>query len=60
MRKFERKCVVRLGFNSAGKEPVEVVMDIEPEHHILEMLADMNHASYIEVFTRFVPVVVQK
>ncbi|ALA07235.1 hypothetical protein SECTIM467_111 [Brevibacillus phage SecTim467] len=56
MPKLERKVVLRIGFLSATKSPIEMVVDIEPEQEKLEMLMEMNKADYIDIFTRLVPV----
>lgn len=56
MRKLERKVVVTIGFHSSAARNVIMVMDTEPTHEKLELLAEMNQADYIDIGTRLVPV----
>lgn len=56
MRKFERKVVVTIGFYSSVAKNVEMVMDTEPAHEKLELLAEMNQADYIDIGIRLLPV----
>ena len=57
MRKFERKVVVTIGFHASSARNIVMVLDIEPTHEKLELLAEMNQADYIDIGIRLVPVV---
>jgi hypothetical protein len=56
MRKLERKVVVTIGFFASTAKNVEMVMDTEPTHEKLELLAEMNQADYVDIGTRLVTV----
>lgn len=59
MRKLEQKTVIKFGFYSPTRQPVELVVDVEPLHEQIELLFQHNQADYVEVFKRYYPVEVK-